>query len=102
MTSFFSHRRWSHTLGFSVPEEGPLSHADEYMPNFMKLMAKGIWDSGKLVVRSVRELSGAMGDIFSSLSVPEIGAGQLAIAGAGAGGVTHNRNVTVNGLSVNV
>lgn len=72
------------------------------MPNFMKLMAKGIWDSGKLVVRSVRELSGAMGDIFSSLSVPEIGAGQLAIAGAGAGGVTHNRNVTVNGLSVNV
>ncbi|MCR4554703.1 MAG: hypothetical protein K5752_07270 [Succinivibrionaceae bacterium] len=30
------------TLGFSVPEEGPFSHADEYMPDFMKLMAEGI------------------------------------------------------------
>ena len=38
------------TLGFSVPEEGPLSHADEYMPDFMELMAKGIRDSGKLVI----------------------------------------------------
>lgn len=29
-------------LGFSVPEEGPLSDADTYMPDFMDLMAKGI------------------------------------------------------------
>ena len=53
-------------------------------------------------MRSVRELSGAMDIIFSGLTVPEIGTGQLAIAGAGVGNVTHNRNVTVNGLSVNV
>ena len=68
------------------------------MPDFMKLMAKGIRDSGKLVMRSVRELSGAMDTIFSGLTVPEIGTGQLAGAGAGAGAVTHNRNVTINGL----
>ena len=52
------------TLGFSVPEEGPLSHADEYMPDFMELMAKGIRDSGKLVMQSVRELSASMGGGF--------------------------------------
>ena len=29
-------------IGFSVPETGPLSHADEYMPDFMELLARGI------------------------------------------------------------
>lgn len=90
------------TLGFSVPEEGPLSHADEYMPDFMELMAKGIRDSGKLVMQSVRELSESMGTAFTGLVIPEIGVAQLAMAGAGASNSTINRNVTINGLSVNV
>ena len=89
-------------LGFSVPEEGPLSHADEYMPDFMELMAKGIRDSAKLVMRSVRELSESMGTAFTSLVIPEVGGAQLAMAGAGTSNSTINRNVTINGLSVNV
>ena len=39
-------------LGFSIPEEGPLSHADEYMPDFMELLAKGIHDSEKVLMNS--------------------------------------------------
>ena len=89
-------------LGFSVPEEGPLSHADEYMPDFMELLAKGIKDSKRVLLNTVRDLSGTIGAAFTGLSVPEIGGAQLAMAGAGGGGVTNNRNVTINGLSVNV
>ena len=89
-------------LGFSVPEEGPLSHADEYMPDFMELLAKGIKDSKCVLLNTVRDLSGTIGAAFTGLSVPEIGGAQLAMAGAGGGGVTNNRNVTINGLSVNV
>ena len=89
-------------LGFSVPEEGPLSHADEYMPDFMELLAKGIKDSKRVLLNTVRDLSGAIGAAFTEISIPEIGGAQLAMAGAGGGGVTNNRNVTINGLSVNV
>jgi len=89
-------------LGFSVPEEGPLSHADEYMPDFMKLMAEGIRKSSKVLVASVRELASSVGGAFTGLALPEIGAGQLAVAGAGASSVNNSRSVTINGLSVNV
>ena len=87
------------TLGFSVPEEGSLSHADEYMPDFMELMAKGIRDSGKLVMQSVRELSASMGAAFTNLSMPEFQMGQLAMAGGGGVSNTHN-TVNMGGLSV--
>jgi len=90
-------------LGFSVPEEGPLSHADEYMPDFMELLAKGIKDSQRVFLSSIRDLAGTVGSAFTGLSIPDINAGQLAMAGAGAvGNSTVNRNVTINGLSVNV
>ena len=88
-------------LGFSVPEEGPLSHADEYMPDFMELLAKGIKDSKQALLNTIRDLAGSVGAAFTGLALPEIGAGQLAMAGAG-GGVTNSRSVTINGLSVNV
>ena len=86
------------TLGFSVPEEGPLSHADEYMPDFMTLMAKGIRESGKLVMQSVRELSASMGAAFTGLSMPEFQTGQMALAGASS--VTNSHTVNMGGLSV--
>ena len=86
-------------LGFSVPEEGPLSHADEYMPDFMELLAKGIKDSKRVLLNTVRDLSGTIGAAFTGFSVPEIGGAQLAMAGAG-GGVTNNRTINMGGLSV--
>ena len=47
----------------------------------MKLMAKGIKDSSKAVIQSVRTLADTMGDAFAGLAIPEISAGQLALAG---------------------
>ena len=38
-------------IGFSVPEDGPLSDADQYMPDMMKLLAEGI-DSNASIVES--------------------------------------------------
>ena len=90
------------TLGFSVPEEGPLSHADEYMPDFMKLMAEGIEKNAKVVMSAVRGLSDSMSGVFTGLSIPEVNAGQLALAGAGGGTVSNSKTINMGGLTVNV
>ena len=90
------------TLGFSVPEEGPLSHADEYMPDFMKLMAEGIEKNAKMVMSAVRSLSDSMSGVFTGLSIPEVNAGQLALAGAGGGTVSNSKTINMGGLTVNV
>jgi len=88
-------------LGFSVPEEGPLSHADEYMPDFMELLANGIKDSKRVLLNTIQDLAGTVGTAFTSLSLPEISGPQMALAGGGAaGGVTNNRTVNLGGLSV--
>ena len=47
-------------LHFSVPDEGPLSDADTYMPDFMKLLATGIKKNVKSVVKAVQGLAGSM------------------------------------------
>ena len=47
-------------LHFSVPDTGPLSDADEYMPDFMKLLASGIKKNQDKVVKAVKTLSGSM------------------------------------------
>lgn len=72
------------------------------MPDFMKLMAKGIRDSSKVLLASVKELAGSVSGAFIGLSLPELNAGQLALAGAGGGTVSNSKNVTINGLSVSV
>ena len=50
-------------LHFSVPDEGPLSDADEYMPDFMKLLATGIKKNVRVVVKAVRGLASSMSGI---------------------------------------
>ena len=47
-------------LHFSVPDTGPLSDADEYMPDFMKLLASGIKKNQDKVIKAVKKLSGGM------------------------------------------
>ena len=44
-------------LHFSVPDKGPLSTADEWMPDFMKLLAEGIDSNKYLIDTSVKGLS---------------------------------------------
>lgn len=51
-------------LGFSEPEKGPLSNFHTYMPDMMKLMAKGIKDNSGLAINAVSELaSGIAGEV---------------------------------------
>lgn len=44
-------------LGFSVPEEGPLSDFAEYAPDMMKLYAQGIRDNQHLVTEAIEDAS---------------------------------------------
>ena len=50
-----------------MPDEGPLSDADTYMPDFMKLLATGIKKNVKSVVKAVQGLAGSMS---SNLTTP--------------------------------
>ena len=88
-------------LGFSVPEEGPLSHADKYMPDFMELMAKGIKDSKRVLLNTIRDLAGTVGTALQACPFLKSSVLRWLLRGA-AGGVINNRSMTINGLSVNI
>ena len=47
-------------LHFSVPDEGPLTSAPEWMPDMIGLMTKGLKDSRPELMRAVRELASDM------------------------------------------
>lgn len=47
-------------LHFSVPDKGPLSDADTWMPDFMQLMAKGIKDKKHLITEQIDDLTAMM------------------------------------------
>ncbi len=47
-------------LHFSVPEKGPLTTVNEWMPDFMKGLAKGIDKSKKYVESAIEGVSEAM------------------------------------------
>lgn len=73
-------------LGFSEPEQGPLSNFHTYAPDMMRLFAQGIRDNANLVTGAVREAFDVQPEIAASAG----GAGrEVAVprggAGAGAG-----------------
>jgi len=55
-------------LGFSVPDSGPLKDADKWMPDMMKLMARGI-------EMGIPKLQMAVGDVASTLDFGSNGYG---------------------------
>ena len=71
-------------LGFSEPEEGPLSNFHTYMPDMIDLMTKGI-------KQGIPEVESALNDLASSM-IPTLQGGQ---------GQTTNNNTT-NTVSINV
>lgn len=96
-------------LHFSVPDEGPLSDADTYMPDFMELLAKGITANAGTVLKKVKALTGALrdemqaegdGDLFGfeklkglklpKIDLPDFSFPQPAFAGMPSGGTTNN------------
>ena len=64
-------------LHFSVPDEGPLTDYESWMPDFMKGLANGIDKSKKLVADA---MDGVASDMVIS---PSVSAGQMALAGGG-------------------
>ena len=65
-------------------------------------MAEGIKKNAKVVMSAVRSLSDSMSGVFTGLSIPEVNAGQLALAGAGGGSVSNSKTINMGGLTVNV
>lgn len=60
-------------LHFSVPDEGPLSKYESWMPDFMKGLAKGIRDNKDLVLGAVDALAG---DIDLNINDPDKSGGK--------------------------
>ena len=101
-------------LHFSVPDEGPLSDADTYMPDFMKLLSGGIKKGEGGLISQIKSMAAKVQqgmEGISSFSLPELtlphfdGSGwnfpQAALAG---GGTTRTTNlggvyITVNGYN---
>ena len=65
-------------LHFSVPEEGPLSTYESWMPDFMKGLAEGIEKSKGLVTKAMDHLTADM------VVNPSVNASGLALTGAGS------------------
>lgn len=73
-------------LGFSEPEEGPLSNFHTYAPDMMELFAKGIRDN-EHVVRDQLAKSFNFDDQMLGLSVGDSGSFGGAYGGGSAGGI---------------
>ena len=55
-------------IGFSVPEEGPLSDFDTYMPDMMQLMASGIEENTELVTGALESMAEEVVAIMENMS----------------------------------
>lgn len=81
-------------LGFSEPEDGPLSDFHTYMPDMIDLMASGI-TSGKKKVKDVLEgMTGEM-SVIAKANVVSKATGRGATGGT-TGGRTVTQNVNIN------
>lgn len=88
-------------LHFSVPDEGPLTDYESWMPDFMQGLAKGIGDNDYLVLDKVRNMAGDIAMLIKSATA------NVRTAAAGAvnnvqSSVTQNVNIdnTYNGGGV--
>lgn len=88
-------------LHFSVPDEGPLTDYESWMPDFMQGLAKGIGDNDYLVLDKVRNMAGDIDMLIKSATA------NVRTAAAGAvnnvrSSVTQNVNIdnTYNGGGV--
>lgn len=87
-------------LGFSEPEEGPLSNFHTYAPDMMKLFAQGIKENEDLIARQFDDALSKIGvaaDI-TALQAPAVNAVPTV---ASAAPVTLNVNVSVDSISSN-
>lgn len=71
-------------LHFSVPDEGPLTDYEKWMPDFMKGLAEGIEKSRGMIAGAMQDVSSDM--ILNPSITPAIaGAGNVMTSGTGSG-----------------
>lgn len=81
-------------LGFSEPEDGPLSDFHTYMPDMIDLMASGITSGKKKVKDALKGMTGEM-SVIAKANVVSKATGRGAI-GRTTGGRTVTQNVNIN------
>ena len=54
----------TNVLGFSVPKEGPMSNADKWGPDMVRLIADGIQSEQGRLIKQVERMSGAIEEAF--------------------------------------
>lgn len=81
-------------LGFSEPEEGPLSDFHTYMPDMIDLMASGITSGKKKVKDALEGMTGEM-SVIAKANVVSKATGRGA-TGRTTGGRTVTQNVNIN------
>ena len=92
-------------MHFSVPDKGPLHHADEWGPDFMELFATGIKDNKYKVTDAVEDVAGdvAMGfDASINYEMPDIAgyAKDLTASITGAGSTQIEVPVILDGREI--
>lgn len=81
-------------LGFSEPEDGPLSDFHTYMPDMIDLMASGITSGKKKVKDALEGMTGEM-SVIAKANVVSKATGRGATGGT-TGGLTVTQNVNIN------
>ena len=74
-------------LHFSVPDEGPLTDYESWMPDFMKGLAKGIEDSKSMVAKAV---DGVASDMVLN---PSAAVQEISVSGNGGDGVSQGGSI---------
>ena len=74
-------------LHFSVPDEGPLTDYESWMPDFMKGLAKGIEDSKSMVARA---MDGVAADMILN---PSAAVQEISVSGSGGDGVSQGGSI---------
>ena len=72
-------------IGFSVPKLGPLSEADEFAPDFMKLFAQGIKENAHLVTDQIVKSLDLESEIQSMFKLPSFEAESRVVYESGNG-----------------
>lgn len=87
-------------LGFSEPEEGPLSNFHTYAPDMMKLFAQGIKENEDLIARQFDDALSKIG-VAADITAMQAPAVNAVPTVASAAPVTLNVNVSVDSISSN-
>ena len=89
-------------LHFSVPDVGPLADADEYAPDFIELLAKGMRQNISKIKAAAEKTAAAMQIPEYNVGLPYLAQGVIAPATASVTSYERNRSVTNNTVSYQI